>query len=276
MYKLVAFDLDGTLLNDNKTIFKENIDIVHRLMEDGIEIIISTGRGYKSCQSLVKMIEDDIACICNNGAVARTLRSQNEIFSNYLDEETSLNIIKLGEELETSPLVHVNGYYENIDVIYKKSNRRYSKDNRAPNSSLNYMDVNDFNMNNIKKVLALAFFDDKDIADKLYRETAKMENKNFNYHLMENTTMSDSLVEYMGLNVNKWNGIMEYAESKNIETKDIIVFGDDNNDYEMIKNAGLGIAMNNATDRVKSVADIITDRDNNDITIYKALKDIFY
>lgn len=276
MYKLIAFDLDGTLLNDNKEVFEENIEIIHKLIEDNVEIIISTGRGYRSCESLVKDISDDIVCICNNGAVGRTLHSYKEIFARYLDPEIAMEVIRLGREFETSPLVHVNNFDKKIDVMYEEFNTRYKPQNRYKNSILNYKEVKEFNSENLEKILALAFFDDLHKTKSLYKGTNNIVNRDFHYHLMENTTLSNSLVEYMGLSVNKWSGIMKYADEKGIEQKEIIVFGDDNNDYEMIKNAGLGIAMKNGTEKVKSVADLITKKDNNKLSISETLNEIFY
>ena len=62
----------------------------------------------------------------------------------------------------------------------------------------------------------------------------------------------------------KWLSLSEYAKEKDIAKEEIITIGDDNNDAEMIKNAGCGIAMKNASEGVKQVADIITEKDNNE------------
>ncbi len=275
MYKLVAFDLDGTLLNDEKKILDKNLDIIHNLMENGVEVIISTGRGYVSCERLVKDIKDDITCICNNGAIARTLHSYEEIFATYMDPLEVKNILELADKIGTTPLIHVNGFYNNIDVVYRKDNLKFSPENRNKNSSLRYKEINSYNDYDFDDVLALAFFDDKIKTKELYEKTKNIYNEGFSYHFMENTSSDNSLVEYMAKDINKWNGIKKYAKLKSISEEEIIVFGDDNNDYEMIKNAKVGVAMSNATDKVKSVADIVLDTDNNENSIYNLLNKLF-
>lgn len=70
----------------------------------------------------------------------------------------------------------------------------------------------------------------------------------------------------------KWQSLQEYAKERGIREGEIIAIGDDNNDTPMIKNAGLGIAMKNASKDVKSVADIITEKDNNDSGVAFELK----
>ena len=62
----------------------------------------------------------------------------------------------------------------------------------------------------------------------------------------------------------KWQGLQEYAKGRGFREEEIIAIGDDNNDISMVKNAGLGIAMKNASKNVKSVADIVTERNNNE------------
>ena len=68
----------------------------------------------------------------------------------------------------------------------------------------------------------------------------------------------------MNSEVSKWNTIKSLTEKLGIDTKNIIAFGDDYNDIDMIKNAGIGIAMGNAEENVKKVANFVTDTNMND------------
>ena len=73
---------------------------------------------------------------------------------------------------------------------------------------------------------------------------------------------------------NKWSSIVDYANSKGIKTEEIIALGDNNNDIEMVMNAGLGIAMKNGTDLIKEVANRVSQKDNNESGVAHELREI--
>ena len=91
---------------------------------------------------------------------------------------------------------------------------------------------------------------------------------------MENIQNAEALLEIMNPLGNKWLSLKEYAQKKGISPEEIIAIGDDNNDAQMIKNAGCGIAMKNASQQVKKVADIITEKDNNQAGVAFELRKI--
>ncbi|MDF2949277.1 MAG: hydrolase-like protein superfamily type 3 [Sedimentibacter sp.] len=76
-------------------------------------------------------------------------------------------------------------------------------------------------------------------------------------------------------NGSKWSSLKKYAEQRNIKEQEIIAIGDDNNDLEMLKNAGMGIAMVNGTEEVKKAAKKVSKFDNNDSGVYHELSEIF-
>jgi len=84
-----------------------------------------------------------------------------------------------------------------------------------------------------------------------------------------------ALLEFLDVKGCKWEGIKRYAKSKDIIPDEIISIGDDNNDVELIKNSGLGIAMKNGTEEVKKSADKITNFDNNSDGVIKELRNYF-
>ena len=90
--------------------------------------------------------------------------------------------------------------------------------------------------------------------------------------MMENLQLVEAMVEIMNPLGSKWITLKEYANTLNIKPEEIIAIGDDNNDIEMIMNSGLGIAMKNGSERVKSVAKIITKNDNNNSGVAFELK----
>ena len=95
----------------------------------------------------------------------------------------------------------------------------------------------------------------------------------YSSNIMENIS-AGALLEIMNPLGSKWLSLEEYSKEKGISREEIIAIGDDNNDIEMIKKAGLGIAMKNASLGVKKVADIITKEDNNEDGVANILREV--
>ena len=95
MYKLIAVDMDGTLLNDNKEITKPTLFAIHELIKKGYIFCISTGRPYYGVKPYCDLINGDIPLIIYNGAVVRFSQSQKEVFSCNLSCKQSSDILKL-------------------------------------------------------------------------------------------------------------------------------------------------------------------------------------
>jgi hydroxymethylpyrimidine pyrophosphatase-like HAD family hydrolase len=83
------------------------------------------------------------------------------------------------------------------------------------------------------------------------------------------------LLEVSHIEGTKWHAALKYAERCGIKQEEIIAIGDDSNDLEMIRYAGLGIAMKNALDFVKPMADLVTEYDNNQSGVGRVLKKVF-
>ena len=98
MYKLIAIDLDGTLLDDKKKIPRENIEVVNQLIDMGYEVVIATGRRYWSAKELTKDIDRSMVILANNGNVVRHTKDDQVIIKKYLDLEDFRIVIEEGRK----------------------------------------------------------------------------------------------------------------------------------------------------------------------------------
>lgn len=269
MYKLVAIDLDGTLLTDEKTLTKENIDVLKKISDLGYEVVIATGRNYYSARELTKEIWDSTVYICNNGSVARNSKNNHRLFSNYINKEDFITIMEAGIERNLYPMIHVDYYDEGYDVVCIEDSKFLNNLNK---NIIRYQIVEDYLDDSIDRILAMVYPGEKEVLTDFHSYIIKKFPNRYNSHIMENMVLSRALLEVMNPMGNKWYSLKKYAKSKGIRTKEIIAIGDNNNDIEMIKNAGLGIAMKNGEDLAKSVADIISQKNNNDSGVGFELK----
>lgn len=273
MYKLVAIDLDGTLLDDDKNIPKENIDILNELMDRGYEVVIATGRRYWSAKQFLKDIDKPLIILANNGNIVRDISNDEVIIEKYLDLEDFKILIEESKKRSLHPILHVDRYEDGYDIVIemKEDNSVYnnyiSPDEKRYKIVENYLELDD-------DILAVIFVGDKDILEDFYLDINKKYPNRYSSHVMENIQNAEALLEIMNPLGNKWLSLKEYAQKKGISPEEIIAIGDDNNDAQMIKNAGCGIAMKNASQQVKKVADIITEKDNNQAGVAFELRKI--
>ena len=94
MYRLIAIDLDGTLLDDNKKIPKENLEVINKLIKEGYEIVIATGRRYWSAKELTREIDGPITIMANNGNIVRNTLDDKVIAAKYLNFEDYKRVIE--------------------------------------------------------------------------------------------------------------------------------------------------------------------------------------
>ena len=115
MYKLVAMDIDGTLLDSYGNISKENIEAIKKAKEQNIEVVLTSGRMPKAMLAIASEANANNYLICGNGAMIYDVNKDKIIYNNYLSKKKLLEIIKICEE---------NSIYYNVytnDVIVTKS-----------------------------------------------------------------------------------------------------------------------------------------------------------
>lgn len=263
MYKLIAMDLDGTLLTDDKKITRENLDTIHNLIERGYEIVIATGRNYFSARDLTKEINDNLIYVSNNGNIIRDSKDDKIILNRFLDFHDYKKVLIEGDSRKLNPIVYIDYFEKGYDVIFEKNSGHGEYFNSINKSINRHIEVDNILDYKIDRILAVVYPGKRETLNEFHSYINKEYPKRYNSHVMENTVMSESLLEIMNPFGTKWNSLKEYALKKNIKPSEIITIGDDNNDIDMIQNAGLGISMINGSSILKKNADIITKKDNN-------------
>lgn len=274
MYKLIAIDLDGTLLDDKKNIPEENLNLMKELLDREYEIVIATGRRYWEAKALVKDIDRPLVILANNGNIVRDIKDGRIIIKKYLDLEDFKVLVKESKRRGLYPLLLVDDYENGIDVVVEIGNTNEFHNIYISRAQNRYKKVEDYLQMEDVNILSVVYAGDRKDMEGLYNYINEKYPKIFRSHLMENIHIAEALLEIMNPLGDKWLSLLDYAKEKGIDKEEIIAIGDDNNDAEMIKNAGLGIAMKNGSQLVKSVADIITEKDNNESGVAFELKRI--
>lgn len=270
--KLVAMDLDNTLLNDDKKISKHTEDVLVEALKRGIYIVPATGRIFKSIPEFLRNIEGLRYALCCNGATVYDKYQDEIIYTNHLSAQTVLELFDVLEKYHCTHDIYRNGqgYMEPrfLDHLseYGVEDHIYDlvKDTRLPVENLReYIHENPLGIEKIS-----CFFDDMDD-----RQAAYDELRNLNL-----ASVSSSLANNLELNqfgCNKGDGLFHLAEHLGISMSQVMACGDASNDIKMIEAAGVGVVMENGMEELKELADFVTKTNNDDGVAYAIEKLVF-
>lgn len=267
-YKLICIDLDGTLLCDDKSITNENIEVIRKCSNLGIQIAISTGRISKFTQHIIEHLGIKTNIIATNGGIIKDINNQY-IAVNNLDYDDILKIkeITKGKDIDiylnTEECVISEGSIYN-EYSYKKINEKLEEKHKVEileNCSLR--NIKQLYKDKIVKVVCI----NKDNIN-IVSEVRKLLEDSC---IFEIESAENYFCEINKKGISKGKAVLDLAKHLGIDISEVICIGDSGNDIEMLKVAGLSIAMGNAENRVKSIADYITDTNNNS-GVGKALK----
>lgn len=259
-YKLIACDLDETLLNDNHFVGKKNHDAILKARKEyGVKFVPATGRGFMQIQAELaelglKDIEDEYVISFNGGAL-----SENK--GNRIIEFNGLSFDKMKEIFEAGLNFDVCQHIYTPDKLYV-FNLSESEKERLAHLKLDVIYPKENNVD---------FLKDTPVAKILYQNTdvpylMSLENKlkSITDGCVAISYSSNRYMEFNAIGVNKGQGLIDLANKLGIDIKDTIAVGDNYNDLSMLKVAGLSVGANNAVDDVKAICDYVTKANNNE------------
>jgi hypothetical protein len=265
-YKLLAVDIDGTLLDSKGNLTDETIKAVNQGIEKGLIFTISTGRPIQGLKALIEKLGlvQDLPFITYNGAMVIMWRSKDILFECSLKHEDALNIIELGKKLGPTVMV----WTDNRLYASELNDRAYKYSSISTVEPLLLPKDKDEMVNIIRKgVTKVLWYDEVEIISKYYSEIGKYLSDEVNFH-----TSQPYFLEFVHSSASKAKAMKKLGEHFGIKQSEMIAVGDGLNDLSMIEYAGLGVAMENANEEVKQKADYITlSNDNNGVAnvIYK-------
>lgn len=253
-YKIVASDLDGTLLKNHYSITKYNQEILMKTHAKGIKIVIATGRPYQLIKKYIHELPFVNTFIVNNGAGIFQKSLNKYLAESYIPNSYIKALVKLAEtenidyEIHTHVAIYVKGdkrleYYKLM--IQKMVESQKPNIVSLPSQSLN---------GNVTKMM---FVEPNLSKYNILKDKLK---------LYKNLSITQSQENYIDINMNgitKGTALKRFAEINEIKAQEILAIGDQENDISMIQYAQLGIAMGDAVKELKNIADVITETSNN-------------
>ena len=286
MYKLVAIDLDGTMLNSYGVVTENTKKTIREKTKNGTDVIIASGRPIDSIKAIAKEIGSEKYFIAGNGALIYDIQKDEIIYEKYMTKEKVLEIIKICEEnsisynVYTDKTILAKALKYNV-LYYYKENLKKEESKKTNISIVNNMYEYVKNMQEEKFLKITICDENKSVFSSIIRKLREIKGIDVLdvSHMSRKTIKQgseDIPIEYYYTeisleNVDKWDAILYLIEKLNLDRTEVIAIGDNMNDKKMIENAGLGIAMQGSTPLVTEVANYITDTNNND-GVAKALE----
>ena len=279
MYKLIAIDLDGTLLNSYGQISEKNKLALNNAKEKGIQIVLASGRTTDSVKSIANEIGVQNYVICGNGSLIYDLQKEEIIYDKFIEKKKALQIIDVCEKNS----IYYNIYTENM-VIAKTLNNNvlfyYQENANKPDSKktkINIVqDIYEYvkNLEN-QNILKITISDnDVIIFNSIIRKLREVKDidvldvEHMSRKIIKTGTEESKLeyyyTEITKKDVDKWYAIEFLMENLNINSNEVLTIGDNVNDKLMIENAGCGVAMGNSAPYIKDISDLVVANNNED------------
>ncbi len=254
--KLVASDLDGTLLNKKKEITPRLFDALKKLDEMGVYFVPATGRPFGTVPQAIKELPFLKYVITSNGATIYDAAEQKNIIENHLTQEAVDAVIEIAKELPVITEYFIEGKAYIAKTVYDdltpfqltESHEAYIKNSRTPIENFwQEMQKNNTVLENINLV-----FTDMELRKETWDRLKAL-------GLASVTAATTRNIEITSLYATKAKALEKLCEVLGFTRENVLVMGDGDNDMPMIQFAGIGVAMENGEAHIKKAANIIAD-----------------
>ncbi len=271
MYKLLALDMDGTVLSSDHTISPYLKDVLTAVKEK-IDVLFVTGRHHVAAQPYYQELEFTTPTICCNGTYVYDYKTQKIVMENSLKKEDALRFHRMAKEAGMKQVLYVEDamlYSDSNPVEYIAQlvdwTKSFPESQRPKIEAVHSFEDAIYQSDYVWKLVLEGLPETLSslIHDPWVQQTFNPEQSWFNR------------VDCAPAGNSKGNRLAQYIESIGISPDEVVAAGDNFNDMSMIQLAGLGVAMNNAEPEVKQVADEICETDSDGDGLAKLIEKLF-
>lgn len=259
MYKLIAIDMDGTLLKRDDTISERNKLALKKVREKGIKVVIASGRPIHGLEHYLEELElttEDEYVMSYNGSVVQNIKTKEVIAQNMLKGKDLHDLYYLSKVLE----INMHAFSKRGCITPKISPYTQLE------SKLNGIEIHEIAYETIslkEDIIKIMYVGSKEEIDRVIKELP-----DYLYEKYNVVRSMPYFLEFLSKTSGKQIGLKLLAKRFGLVPQEIMCIGDAGNDIGMLKYAGLGVAMGNAFEEVKEVADYVTKTNEEDGVAY--------
>lgn len=235
--RLAVFDIDDTLLSSNKTFLKSTLTSIKKLKQQKINVAIATGRNLAMARAVINRLDLQDFVLCNGSAA---FANHEQVHEHTLSRANIQELVKAADE------EHVDIIFESLDGLHAHTHlSQKTKDvlNTFHAPAVDY---------------APDYYLDHDIYQAMMFYPQAVNEKLPHADEFSFVRFHDYGVDIIPKVGSKARGIAKLAASLNVAPENVVAFGDNQNDREMLQSAGIGIAMGNAAPEIQAQADMTT------------------
>ena len=268
MIKLVASDLDGTIIDKHNDIFKDNFKAIFDINKSNIPFVICTGKTYSIYKGLCSSFNASYG-IFGNGSSIINLKTGEEIYQSLLDSSSVINSIKIAKQNNLHVHVYTKNQIITEELLYLDLRNYKLQKNNIYNNQLEFKIVPDL-LNYLTKreipILQVVISSTKSLEkfkEKILNTLNDVSVLNIKKYGQFKDKIIDKEYEYLDIipkNVSKGNALEILGNYLKINNEEILAIGDNLNDLDMVEKAGIGIAVSNAYSELKQIANYTTEK----------------
>jgi Cof subfamily protein (haloacid dehalogenase superfamily) len=252
LYRMIAIDIDDTLLNDNMLITNRTKEAIYAAVSQNVIVTLATGRMFPSAQMFAKQLNLNVPLISYQGSKVTNLLDGKLLYERTVPIEISEKVFQYAQQQG----LHLQVYYNDI-LIGKEHNAKIKR--YADTMGLSYSVEQDFFSLSALPLTKLLIIEDPKNLEQIENDFRRAFG-----NLVHITKSKPEYLEVLHLEGTKGCAINFLAGHFGIDMSQVIAIGDSWNDHDMIEMAGLGVAMGNAIASLKEKADYVSLTNNDD------------
>ena len=254
-YRMIAIDLDGTLLSPRGEVTPRTKAAIHRALGAGLLVCFATGRNYTESRTVLDAVEHYGSAVFVGGAMVIDTAKQVTLHRMLMEPQLAAAVSQVLEDFGHAVLALQDTAHAGVDYLITEGievNNSTAMWMRLTNAKVRRVpNLGKFAHEHTVRVGIVAEADD---IDDVKRALSERFGERVFMHNIFVPAQRVQVLEVFDPSVNKWEGILHIARAHDIDASQIVAIGDDVNDLHMITNAGLGVAMGNARDEIKAIA----------------------
>ena len=240
--KLWISDIDGTLMNYDSSYTQRMAQIIQKVQSKGIKLVLATGRMFMGAEFVAKKFNIKTPIICYQGAVVRT--KDEILWQAPIENNIAKEIIEYLEKRN----IHTHVY--NNDILYVTDDNKKIMSEYCDNRGTTYVVLNSFDeieLNKVPKILGV--IEDKNLMQEIKKDLSEKYNG-----VLTIVQSSPIYLEINDKNASKGNALNFLKSYWNLKDEEILASGDQDNDIELLKNAGIKVCVGNNSELLKKEA----------------------
>lgn len=264
-YRLLAIDIDGTLLDSSSALRPSVREALRRAVGAGLHVVLCTGRRYRTALPIAEELGLALPLICHSGALVKDTATHRTLFANPMPPEALRLLLDALGEFGLTPMVYTDSFHTQTDFYLQRGAALtpYHADYLLKNSGW-YRFIESLDGGLPAPAIQVCTFGELDELRRIRPLLRERLAGRTTCHLLSSAKYLGNFLEFQSGTASKWAALADILAAQGIEAREVVAIGDDENDISMLRAAGLGIAMGNAAYAVKSASAIVAPSNDED------------